>query len=492
MMPSSSSGRGCAAPAPASRPAAPRRSRTAAARIRSARGARPAPAWRPAAGSRGSSGGPTRRGVSGTTARRAAEPGCDQVLGDAFVGRGDRRSASADRRLLERATASVAHARLAGVSGAASARRMIWFDHDEPAGMATPSVTMHRVSDAPVADRRRRPTGSTGHGASPRRRRVPSAEPRARVQVVERRADVVELGRGGSTSHRCRAAPRSGRGRAWPPTRTACPAAPSRTPRPPPPARRRSGETALVPPRVTTPVTTPSGSRPGRCTCAARGWASRPSSPARPSARWRATSGSRSSDRQRVAVDDQEAWRAQERRGALGSARRPEDRRLPRIAERARPGRCPSPTLAVRVSGMWCRFRTTSVTPAARSRSRIRHTSGRPATGSAALARTSESGRRRVARPGRERRAPGIMPAWRRRTSNSMSRALERLFACGEAPRKSAAVGIEDEVGGRAAQRVGDREDAFLGAFDLDEGADRRLVQRDRRRPAPENSSRNF
>jgi len=41
------------------------------------------------------------------------------------------------------------------------------------------------------------------------------------------------------------------------------------------------------------------------------------------------------------------------------------------------------------------------------------------------------------------------------------------------------AVRIEDEVGGRAAERLRHREDALLAPFDLDEHADRRLVDRD-------------
>src|SRR4029434_2849849 len=42
------------------------------------------------------------------------------------------------------------------------------------------------------------------------------------------------------------------------------------------------------------------------------------------------------------------------------------------------------------------------------------------------------------------------------------------------------AVGVEDEIGGAAAERARHLVDAFFAAFNLDEGADRRFIERDR------------
>ena len=61
--------------------------------------------------------------------------------------------------------------------------------------------------------------------------------------------------------------------------------------------------------------------------------------------------------------------------------------------------------------------------------------------------------------------------------SNTMSGPLSP--SASRCCRNNAAVGIEDVVGVRAAERRGHVRDALLAAFDLDEDADRRLVDRD-------------
>ena len=111
------------------------------------------------------------------------------------------------------------------------------------------------------------------------------------------------------------------------------------------------------------------------------------------------------------------------------------------------------------------------MTPARRSQRRMRWTSGSPATGSAALARTNDSGRRRVARPAVSTSA-GIIPSVNTMFAPVRPNSLAVLD-------EEAAIGVEDEVGRRAPERRRHGEDALFAAFDLDERADRRLVERD-------------
>ena len=96
--------------------------------------------------------------------------------------------------------------------------------------------------------------------------------------------------------------------------------------------------------------------------------------------------------RQRVAVDDQEAIGFEQRQRARRAAGRAEDAASPtnsaprgRVASRRRPRR-------VMVSARWCRLSTTRRMPARAQPRRMRTISGVPATGSAALARTADSG----------------------------------------------------------------------------------------------------
>ena len=79
--------------------------------------------------------------------------------------------------------------------------------------------------------------------------------------------------------------------------------------------------------------------------------------------------------------------------------RRTEQRLLPRVAHAQPVSRRRHRRRRQSVSGRWCRLTRTSRTPWAASQRRMRATSGAPATGSAGLARSQESGRRRVPSP---------------------------------------------------------------------------------------------
>src|SRR6266508_3376858 len=97
---------------------------------------------------------------------------------------------------------------------------------------------------------------------------------------------------------------------------------------------------------------------------------------------------------------------------------------------------------------------------------------GSPATGIAGLARTSVSGRRRVPRPAVS------TSAWRSRS------VLEQHVGNRHAARLAindveTAIGIDQVIVGRAAERFGHSRDAAIAALDLDKRADRRLVERD-------------
>ena len=214
----------------------------------------------------------------------------------------------------------------------------------------------------------------------------------------------------------------------------------------------------------------------GRCTCAARCWARRPCVTSAPERSWCCEDGREVQRRQRVAVDDQESRtrRGWARRAA--AAGRPEHRRLPRVADAHAEVLAVADDARERLRHVMQVEHDVGDAGRRAASARMRPTSGWPATGSAALARTSDSGRSRVARPAVRtsagNHAPAASPA-----SNSMSRARQvvRLRERHEEP----AIRVEDEVGGRAAQRVGHRQDAFFRAFDFEVGADRRLVERD-------------
>ena len=115
------------------------------------------------------------------------------------------------------------------------------------------------------------------------------------------------------------------------------------------------------------------------------------------------------------------------------------------------------------------------VTPCAASQRTMRRMIGSPATGIAGLAHASVSGRSRVPSPAASTSAC-VTHRLRYSPAKSMSVTAVR------APRSGARTGRgKSRAGSRraAAERRGRRCDAALAAFDLDEGADRRLVDRD-------------
>src|SRR5690349_20377729 len=133
------------------------------------------------------------------------------------------------------------------------------------------------------------------------------------------------------------------------------------------------------------------------------------------------------------------------------------------------------------VSGRWCRLRTRFVTPCPASHLAIRRTIGSPATGTAAFARTSVSGRSRVPRP-----AVSIS-AWRNVSALSRPSQLLQLLEQHVRDRDAArfavdlvqpAIRVDEVVAGSAAERLRRVGDSSVAAFDLDERPDRRFVQR--------------
>ena len=122
----------------------------ASARTRSARDRRPAPGWDHAVEGRACSGGRTHRASTARCAPRPDRRG--PALGHPVVGRGDRARRRGQDRLLQRAYGQLAEARLCGgQSGAAAARRTIWFAHVDPAGMVARSP--RSASARPCANR---------------------------------------------------------------------------------------------------------------------------------------------------------------------------------------------------------------------------------------------------------------------------------------------------------------------------------------------------
>src|SRR4051794_18253325 len=102
---------------------------------------------------------------------------------------------------------------------------------------------------------------------------------------------------------------------------------------------------------------------------------------------------------------------------------------------------------------------------------------GSPATGIAGFARTSVSGRRRVPSPAASTSAWGGGTRRSAFCEQHVTRFKAALLAFGEEER---AVRGNEVVAFGAAERSGRGADAGVGPFDLDERAERRLVDRDR------------
>src|SRR5687767_11504007 len=101
-----------------------------------------------------------------------------------------------------------------------------------------------------------------------------------------------------------------------------------------------------------------------------------------------------------------------------------------------------------------------------------RRTSGTPLTGMAALARTEVSGRRRVPRPAARIRARNARSIAGRGPEERRFGPEDHVGRC-EAVRvavlqEQAAIGVEDVVVGRAAERRGRVLDPLLAALDFD------------------------
>src|SRR5688500_3160977 len=109
-----------------------------------------------------------------------------------------------------------------------------------------------------------------------------------------------------------------------------------------------------------------------------------------------------------------------------------------------------------------------------------RRTSGMPLTGTAALALTDVSGRSRVPRPAARisaRNAPSIARGSPEERGFGAEHHVGRVDAAGfPMLQKEAAIGIEDVVGLRSAERRRGGLDALFASLDLDEHPDRGLV----------------
>ena len=221
-------------------------------------------------------------------------------------------------------------------------------------------------------------------------------------------------------------------------SRSACPAARRRTPRDARPAHPRSASPAGAWPRRVNRSTAPDGSSCTPPYVSGAGFSISAIVTSASEAAWAAYNAREIDIGQRVAVHDQQLVAVHQRERARRPSARTEERLFPRVAHaHAERG-------AIADDGRDCLRAVVQVDDriahAVRaSRRRMCAMSGAPATGRAGLARSHESGRRRVPRPGRRargRRACARLAGGRQRRG----RGDQRLMAAAQTPSNSMSV----------------------------------------------------